>query len=75
MPSARHRQIRTARMGRLTPRAMRIRRGVVPGIGEFGGTAALLVVMFGMPDPSTVVCVPAVRVGTSVPGVHVDKLR
>lgn len=75
MPSARQRQIRTARMGRLTPSAIRVRRGVVPDVGGLGGFAALLVVVFGMPGPSTVVCGPAVRVGTSVPGVHVDKPR
>lgn len=54
---------------------MRVRRGVVPDVGGLGESGTLVVVLFGMPDPSTVVCGPAVQVVNSVPGVHVDKPR
>lgn len=62
-------------MGGLTPSAMRVRRGVVADVDGLGGFAALVVVVFGMPDPSTVVCEAGVRVGTSVPGTHVEQPR
>lgn len=60
MASARHRQIKTEPTGILTPNAIGVRRGLAPGVGELGETAAVLVV-FRMP-----VCVKLVDVELAV---------
>lgn len=61
MANARHRQIIVDPKDIPTPSAIRVSRGLAPGVCGLVGTAALLVVVFGMP-----VCVKLVDVELAV---------